>query len=161
MCLPYLCIVVYSRCGFGMGKNSLPMKKHNIFLVWTGVMITVADFTVYQIINEKKQYLDSRPGYVLLWTFCVGLIGYWAWKKYQVKWPSNLWMLAYTAYLSIFFPILFVHRFLYPMPIAVINFFNSIRNFPNGPMPLLILYFLVKYFSRKDCATNSGNSNVV
>jgi len=121
------------------------MKKYNRALLFAGIAITVVDLVIYQVFIEKRRYVDLGPWVYCIWTFAVGLIGYSAWSKYPVKWPSIFWLFAYVAYLAIVFPIILVNRFLYPLPAAIINFLHNIRSFPNGPMPMLILYFLATY----------------
>ncbi len=121
------------------------MKKHYKLLLLAGMVIVGADLVNYKIYIDNKGAPEFSFVPSFLCTVVVGVVGYFAWKQYPTKWPAKIWLLVYTAYLSIFLPITFINAFVFTLPAGVINFITSIRNLPNGPMPLLILYFLATY----------------
>jgi glucan phosphoethanolaminetransferase (alkaline phosphatase superfamily) len=86
----------------------------------------------------------TRYALYFLWILFTGFIGFIPWYKYPKKWIGQLWIGIYSIALVFLSFTAIIDLFIFHFTRSQKNYIQSFRLFFQSPVPMVILYLIVK-----------------
>lgn len=126
--------------------------------VWIGLIIIILIYGfayqgyegLYYFNNASTQY-KHIINYALL--LIVAMVGYWGWQNYKKTWVKQVWVLLYSAVITLITIIGIYDLIFYIKNEGLREFLHGFRFFFISPLPFGLLLFLSRYIEQSENKT--------